>query len=240
MKNIWPEKRSTSWKNNMALIYIVEDDENILEIEEIALRNANYQVSGFSSARDMYEKLSKIKPDLFLLDIMLPDEDGNQILRNLRKNPETARIPAIMVTAKSSEIDLIKAFDEGSDDYIKKPFSIMELTSRVKAVLRRTNKNEDEHIVINYKDLNLNDEKRKVSISGENIDLTYKEYELLRYLLVNKGIVLSREKIMDYVWGTDFMGESRTLDMHIKTLRKKLGEYGDIIRTIRNVGYIVE
>ena len=224
----------------MALIYIVEDDENILEIEEIALRNANYQVCGFSSARDMYEKLSKIKPDLFLLDIMLPDEDGNQILRNLRKNPETARIPAIMVTAKSSEIDLIKAFDEGSDDYIKKPFSIMELTSRVKAVLRRTNKNEDEHIVINYKDLNLNDEKRKVSISGENIDLTYKEYELLRYLLVNKGIVLSREKIMDYVWGTDFMGESRTLDMHIKTLRKKLGEYGDIIRTIRNVGYIVE
>ena len=224
----------------MALIYIVEDDENILEIEEIALRNANYQVSGFSSARDMYEKLSKIKPDLFLLDIMLPDEDGNQILRNLRKNPETARIPAIMVTAKSSEIDLIKAFDEGSDDYIKKPFSIMELTSRVKAVLRRTNKNEDEHIVINYKDLNLNDEKRKVSISGENIDLTYKEYELLRYLLVNKGIVLSREKIMDYVWGTDFMGESRTLDMNIKTLRKKLGEYGDIIRTIRNVGYIVE
>ena len=179
----------------MALIYIVEDDENILEIEEIALRNANYQVSGFSSARDMYEKLSKIKPDLFLLDIMLPDEDGNQILRNLRKNPETARIPAIMVTAKSSEIDLIKAFDEGSDDYIKKPFSIMELTSRVKAVLRRTNKNEDEHIVINYKDLNLNDEKRKVSISGENIDLTYKEYELSRYLLVNKGIVLSREKI---------------------------------------------
>ena len=224
----------------MALIYIVEDDENILEIEEIALRNANYQVSGFSSARDMYEKLSKIKPDLFLLDIMLPDEDGNQILRNLRKNPETARIPAIMVTAKSSEIDLIKAFDEVSDDYIKKPFSFMELTSRVKAVLRRTNKNEDEHIVINYKDLNLNDEKRKVSISGENIDLTYKEYELLRYLLVNKGIVLSREKIMDYVWGTDFMGESRTLDMHIKTLRKKLGEYGDIIRTIRNVGYIVE
>ena len=224
----------------MALIYIVEDDENILEIEEIALRNANYQVSGFSKARDMYENLSKIKPDLFLLDIMLPDEDGNQILRNLRKNPETARIPVIMVTAKSSEIDLIKAFDEGSDDYIKKPFSIMELTSRVKAVLRRTNKNEDEHIVINYKDLNLNDEKRKVSISGENIDLTYKEYELLRYLLVNKGIVLSREKIMDYVWGTDFMGESRTLDMHIKTLRKKLGEYGDIIRTIRNVGYIVE
>ena len=224
----------------MALIYIVEDDENILEIEEIALRNANYQVSGFSSARDMYEKLAKIKPDLFLLDIMLPDEDGNQILRNLRKNPETARIPAIMVTAKSSEIDLIKSFDEVSDDYIKKPFSIMELTSRVKAVLRRTNKNEDEHIVINYKDLNLNDEKRKVSISGENIDLTYKEYELLRYLLVNKGIVLSREKIMDYVWGTDFMGESRTLDMHIKTLRKKLGEYGDIIRTIRNVGYIVE
>ena len=222
------------------MIYYVEDDIHIRELTLYALRQAGLEAVGFSEAESFIAACQQEIPDLVLLDIMLPDEDGNQILRNLRKNPETARIPAIMVTAKSSEIDLIKAFDEGSDDYIKKPFSIMELTSRVKAVLRRTNKNEDEHIVINYKDLNLNDEKRKVSISGENIDLTYKEYELLRYLLVNKGIVLSREKIMDYVWGIDFMGESRTLDMHIKTLRKKLGEYGDIIRTIRNVGYIVE
>ena len=224
----------------MSLIYIVEDDENILEIEEIALRNANYQVMGFSCAKDMYKKLDTLKPDLFILDIMLPDEDGNQILNRLKNDSKTKNIPVIMVTAKSSDIDLIKSFDEGSDDYIKKPFSIVELTSRVKALLRRYKKNENKPLVFTYDKLTLNDEKRKVTIDGEDIDLTYKEYELLRYMLINKGIVLTREQIMDIIWGTDFMGESRTLDMHIKTLRKKLGEYNTIIKTIRNVGYIIE
>ena len=224
----------------MSLIYIVEDDENILEIEEIALRNANYQVMGFSCAKDMYKKLDTLKPDLFILDIMLPDEDGNQILNRLKNDTKTKNIPVIMVTAKSSDIDLIKSFDEGTDDYIKKPFSIVELTSRVKALLRRYKKNENKPLVFTYDKLTLNDEKRKVAIDGEDIDLTYKEYELLRYMLINKGIVLTREQIMDIIWGTDFMGESRTLDMHIKTLRKKLGEYNTIIKTIRNVGYIIE
>ena len=224
----------------MSLIYIVEDDENILEIEEIALRNANYQVMGFSCAKDMYKKLDTLKPDLFILDIMLPDEDGNQILNILKNDTKTKNIPVIMVTAKSSDIDLIKSFDEGTDDYIKKPFSIVELTSRVKALLRRYKKNENKPLVFTYDKLTLNDEKRKVTIDGEDIDLTYKEYELLRYMLINKGIVLTREQIMDIIWGTDFMGESRTLDMHIKTLRKKLGEYNTIIKTIRNVGYIIE
>ena len=224
----------------MSLIYIVEDDENILEIEEIALRNANYQVIGFSCAKDMYKKLDTLKPDLFILDIMLPDEDGNQILNRLKNDTKTKNIPVIMVTAKSSDIDLIKSFDEGTDDYIKKPFSIVELTSRVKALLRRYKKNENKPLVFTYDKLTLNDEKRKVAIDGEDIDLTYKEYELLRYMLINKGIVLTREQIMDIIWGTDFMGESRTLDMHIKTLRKKLGEYNTIIKTIRNVGYIIE
>ena len=224
----------------MSLIYIVEDDENILEIEEIALRNANYQVMGFSCAKDMYKKLDTLKPDLFILDIMLPDEDGNQILNRLKNDTKTKNIPVIMVTAKSSDIDLIKSFDEGTDDYIKKPFSSVELTSRVKALLRRYKKNENKPLVFTYDKLTLNDEKRKVAIDGEDIDLTYKEYELLRYMLINKGIVLTREQIMDIIWGTDFMGESRTLDMHIKTLRKKLGEYNTIIKTIRNVGYIIE
>lgn len=224
----------------MSLIYIVEDDENILEIEEIALRNANYQAMGFSCAKDMYKKLDTLKPDLFILDIMLPDEDGNQILNRLKNDTKTKNIPVIMVTAKSSDIDLIKSFDEGTDDYIKKPFSIVELTSRVKALLRRYKKNENKPLVFTYDKLTLNDEKRKVTIDGEDIDLTYKEYELLRYMLINKGIVLTREQIMDIIWGTDFMGESRTLDMHIKTLRKKLGEYNTIIKTIRNVGYIIE
>ena len=224
----------------MSLIYIVEDDENILEIEEIALRNANYQVMGFSCAKDMYKKLDTLKPDLFIIDIMLPDEDGNQILNRLKNDTKTKNIPVIIVTAKSSDIDLIKSFDEGTDDYIKKPFSIVELTSRVKALLRRYKKNENKPLVFTYEKLTLNDEKRKVAIDGEDIDLTYKEYELLRYMLINKGIVLTREQIMDIIWGTDFMGESRTLDMHIKTLRKKLGEYNTIIKTIRNVGYIIE
>lgn len=224
----------------MSLIYIVEDDENILEIEEIALRNANYQVVGFSCASDMYKKLESIKPDLFILDIMLPDEDGNQILNKLKADQQTKNIPVIMVTAKASDIDLIKSFDSGSDDYIKKPFSIVELISRVKALLRRYQKNENKPLTITYDHLTLNDEKRKVSIDDKDIDLTYKEYELLRYMLINRGIVLTREQIMDMVWGTDFLGESRTLDMHIKTLRKKLGEYGVIIKTIRNVGYIIE
>lgn len=224
----------------MSLIYVVEDDENILEIEEIALRNANYQTLGFSCAKDMYKKLDTLRPDLFILDIMLPDEDGNQILTKLKNNSETKNIPVIMVTAKSGDIDLIKSFDEGADDYIKKPFSIVELTSRVKALLRRYSKNDTKSLIITYDKLTLNDEKRKVSIDGNDIDLTYKEYELLRYMLINKGIVLTREQIMDIIWGTDFMGESRTLDMHIKTLRKKLGVYNTIIKTIRNVGYIIE
>ena len=173
-----------------------------------------------------------------MLDIMLPDKDGYEIIRDLRKKEETRRLPVIMVTAKSTEMDMVKGLDDGADDYIKKPFSIMELLSRVKALLRRTQDSKPKQYQIGS--VVLNHEKRKVKVDGEEVEMTFKEYELLRYLMMNSGIVLSREAIMRQVWETDFEGESRTVDVHIKTLRKKLGDSGKIIRTVRNVGYIIE
>ena len=222
----------------MALIYIVEDDESIREIEEFALRNAGHKVIGFPDAKSFYRKLDEILPELVLVDIMLPDENGNEIVRRIRRNPDTRRLPVIMVTAKTAEIDLIKGLEDGADDYIKKPFSVMELISRVKALLRRTEPEEIRTLALD--ELILNNEKREVTIDGQAIELTYKEYELLQLLLVNKGIVLSRDTIMDHVWGISYEGESRTLDMHIKTLRQKMGIYGARIRTVRNVGYVIE
>ena len=222
----------------MALIYIIEDDESIREIEEFALKNAGHKVLGFGDAKSFYKKLEEIIPDLCLVDIMLPDENGNEIVRKLRRNPDTKKVPVIMVTAKTTELDLVKGIEDGADDYIKKPFSVMELIAKVKAMLRRS---EPEEIkLIELDGLTLNNEKHEVMVNGNQIELTFKEYELLQYLLVNKGIVLSRDSIMERIWGIDYEGESRTLDMHIKTLRQKLGEYGSRIRTVRNVGYVIE
>lgn len=222
----------------MALIYIVEDDESIREIEEFALKNAGHNVLGFENGKSFFKRLDDIIPDLVLLDIMLPDESGNEIVRKLRKNPLTKRLPVIMVTAKTTELDLVKGIEDGADDYIKKPFSVMELISRVKAMLRRTEPNNAKMLIMD--DLIINNEKHEVSILGKQIELTYKEYELLQYMLINRGIVLGRDIIMEQVWGHVYEGESRTLDMHIKTLRQKLGEYGNRIRTVRNVGYVLE
>ncbi len=222
----------------MALIYIIEDDDSIREIEEFALLNAGHKVLGFSCAKEFYKKLESVVPDLCLVDIMLPDENGNEIVRKLRKNPDTKKIPVIMVTAKTTELDLVKGIEDGADDYIKKPFSVMELISRVKALLRRCEPEEIRELML--EDLKINNEKHEVSINGDVIELTYKEYELLSLLVLNKGIVLNRDLIMDKIWGINYEGESRTLDMHMKTLRKKLGEYGKRIRTIRNVGYVIE
>lgn len=222
----------------MALIYIVEDDDSIREIEEFALMNAGHKVVGFPDARSFYKKLDEILPELVLIDIMLPDENGNEIVRKLRKNADTKKLPVIMVTAKTTELDLVKGIEDGADDYIKKPFSVMELISRVKALLRRT---EPEEIkTISLDELVLNNEKREVTVEGNVVELTFKEYELLQYLLINKGLVLGRDNIMDHIWGLAYEGESRTLDMHIKTLRQKLGGYGSRIRTVRNVGYVIE
>ena len=222
----------------MALIYIIEDDDSIREIEEFALINAGHKVLGFACAKDFYSRLDDVIPDLRLVDIMLPDESGNEIVRKLRKNPDTKNIPVIMVTAKTTEMDLVRGLEDGADDYSKKPFSVMELMSRVKALLRRVQPREVEELVLD--ELVMNNVKHEVTVEGRVVELTFKEYELLSLFLVNKGIVLSRDTIMDKVWGTDYEGESRTIDMHVKTLRQKLGNYGNRIRTIRNVGYVIE
>lgn len=222
----------------MALIYVVEDDESIQEIETVALRSSGHEVLAFGNARDFYAKIKDKVPDLVLLDIMLPDENGNEIVKKLRGQIETKKIPVIMVTAKTSEMDLVRGIEDGADDYIKKPFSVMELISRVKALLRRTVVEQEENLSL-Y-EIEINNVRHSCSLSGKEIALTYKEHELLKYLIINKGSVLSRDKIMEKVWGTDYEGESRTVDMHIKTLRQKLGPAGDYIKTVRNVGYLIE
>ena len=185
----------------MALIYIVEDDESIREIESIALKNSNYIVIAFENAKEFYKKLDELVPDLILLDVMLPDESGYDIVRKLRKRPATQDIPIIMVTAKTTEMDMIKGFDGGADDYIKKPFSIMELITRVKALLRRTAKEEPK--LLKLDDLVIDHERHVVTVNNEPVDLTYKEYELLRLLMGSQGIVMTREVIMRSVWDTD-------------------------------------
>lgn len=222
----------------MALIYIVEDDDNIREIEKFALLNAGHQVWEFACATDFYRQLEKLQPELCLLDIMLPDEPGDAILKKLRREAQTANLPVIMVTAKTSDLDLAKGMENGADDYIKKPFSVLELLARVKALLRRTQKKSP--VELQLDDLTVNSAKRELAIAGKLIDLTYKEFELIYFLLANKGIVLSRDTLMDKVWGTEHELNSRTLDMHIKTLRQKLGSYGGRICTVRNVGYVIK
>ena len=221
----------------MALIYIVEDDASIREIETIALKNSNYMVQAFERASVFYEKMEELLPDLILLDIMLPDEDGYRIVRRLRSNPKTRHIPVMMITAKTTEMDMVKGLDDGADDYIRKPFSVMELLSRVRALLRRIPEKEPEQLLVGK--ILLDNERHTVVAGERSVELTLKEYELLRYLMRNEDIVLSREAIMLSVWGVDFEGESRTVDMHIKTLRQKLGEQGKQIRTVRGVGYAI-
>ncbi|MCR5731374.1 MAG: response regulator transcription factor [Sphaerochaetaceae bacterium] len=221
----------------MALIYIVEDDQSIQEIEMIALKNSNYMVSVFDRASSFYEQLEKILPDLVLLDIMLPDEDGYKIVRKLRSNARTKSIPVIMLTAKTSEMDMVRGLNDGADDYIRKPFSVLELLSRVHALLRRTSV--DEPRVLSVGEISLDVERHSVVSDGLNVTLTLKEFELLRYLMSNEDIVLERDAIMRKVWGMDIDWESRTVDMHIKTLRQKLGHCGQQIHTVRGVGYLI-
>ena len=223
----------------MALIYVVEDDKSIQEIETFALTNVGYSVKGFGCAGEFYAALDKELPDLVLMDIMLPDEDGLNIVKKLRTRQETVTVPIIMVTAKTTEIDKVKGLDIGADDYMTKPFGVMELISRVKAMLRRSARPEEREKILKLGGIVLDREKRAVYVNDAPCELTYKEYELLKLLMVNAGIVTTREVILDRVWGIDFEGESRTLDMHIKTLRQKLKEEGSLIKTVRNVGYIM-
>lgn len=221
------------------MIYIVEDDRSISEIESYSLKNSGYEVAVFENAASFYAALETQIPQLVLLDIMLPDEDGMTILKKLREGVSTRRLPVILVTAKTSEMDKVKGLDQGADDYLTKPFGVMELISRVKALLRRS-EGVGEEKFLSLGKIFLDNEKHAVYVNDEPCDLTFKEFELLKLLLQNAGIVTSRDKILNKVWGVDFEGESRTLDMHIKTLRQKLGEEGNHIRTVRNVGYILE
>jgi len=222
----------------MAVIYCVEDDDNIRELVLYALRNTNYIAEGFEGGKEFFTKLEEKLPDLVILDIMLPEENGLSILKKLRDNTKTKALPIMMLTAKSSEYDKVKGLDLGADDYIVKPFGVMELISRVRALLRRSALSKiTSNDIINLGKIFLDNERRLVTVDNEPISLTYKEFELLHYLLKNKNIVLTREKIMNEVWGFDFEGESRTVDVHIATLRQKLGQAGTAIKTIRNVGY---
>ncbi len=223
----------------MALIYILEDDQNISEIEMYALTASSFTVQTYSNARDFYGAVEKELPDLVLLDIMLPDADGYEIIQKLRAEKRTANVPVLMVTAKTAEIDKVRGLDLGADDYLTKPFGVMELISRVKALLRRTAPRKGAELLQAGR-IAMDDERHKVMVAGTAVELTFKEYSLLRLLLRNVGKAVSREEILNEVWGTDFEGESRTLDMHIRTLRRKLGEEGERIRTLRNVGYIVD
>lgn len=218
------------------MIYCVEDDKNIQDLIIYTLENNGYEAKGFSNAKDAMENLINDNVDLILLDIMLPDEDGISLMKKIRSNAKTQDIPIILLTAKSSEVDKIVGLDSGADDYITKPFSVLELLSRIRAILRRTKDNRSE-VYYEYKNLVVDLTKREVRYNDEKIILTFKEFELLIHLLKNKEIVLTRENIINEVWGFDFEGETRTVDVHIATLRHKLKDWSKYIHTIRNLGY---
>lgn len=221
----------------MSIIYCIEDDESIRDLIIYALKKNGFKVKGYESGEVLYDNT---EPDLILLDIMLPGDDGYTILKELRANSKTSNIPVIMLTSKTNEYDKVKGLDLGADDYIEKPFGVMELISRIKAVLRRSTKVEESTDIISLGNLCIDNRKHVVTVDNEEVTLTYKEYELLYYLMKNNGIVVSREKLINEVWGYDFEGESRTVDVHIRTLRLKLGEAGKLIQTIRSVGYKIE
>lgn len=220
-------------------VYVVEDDENMSDLECYTLTNNGYEVKPLYTAKEFEQELKKRIPDMIILDIMLPDENGIRMLVKLRQAESTRDIPVMMVTARSSEVEKVKCLDAGADDYVTKPFGVLEFNSRVKALFRRSMKNSNFNL-IQVGDIVLDDDRRIVTVGEEEKNVTFKEYELLKYLMINKGIVLSRDKIMEAVWGFDFQGESRTVDMHIKTLRQKIGSEWNRIKTVRNVGYKIE
>lgn len=218
------------------MIYCVEDEKNIRELVVYALTASSFEVLGLSDGRQLWEQLKQETPELILLDIMLPGEDGLEILRKLKKETETKDIPVIMVTAKGSEYDKVVGLDNGADDYIAKPFGMMELVARIKAVMRRVDKMHAADNIV-YKNIRILPQSHQVYVDQQEVTLTLKEYELLKYLMENLGMVLTRDQLLNYVWGYDFDGETRTVDVHIRTLRQKLGDAGEVIKTIRGVGY---
>lgn len=223
----------------MPYIIIIEDDEDIRELVHYALEAANFTCAGFENGNDFFLEIGKggRLPDLVLLDIMLPGEDGLSILKRLRGDSRYNNIPIIMLTAKGSEADKVKGLNSGADDYIAKPFGVTEMLARINAVLRRSGDAAKKKTRLEYNEIVLDNDRHIVTVGGKTVLLTFMEFELLYYLLLNVDIVLSRDTLMDNVWGYDYKGESRTVDMHIKTLRQKLGTAGEHIKTVRNVGY---
>lgn len=218
------------------MIYIVEDDTAIRELEQYALQSSGYEVMGFDRSESFWQAMREAVPELVILDVMLPGEDGYSILKRLRNTPSLRKLPIIMVTAKSGELDTVRGLDYGADDYITKPFGIMEFLSRIRAALRRSAP-EEKPTLFTFHEIQMDNARHIVTVNGTALELTYKEYSLLRLLLQNIELVVTRETILQVVWGTDISVESRTVDMHIRTLRKKLGEAGRYIRTVRKVGY---
>lgn len=217
------------------LIYIVEDDYAIRELESYALTSSNFEVTAFEKSSDLYSALESNIPSLVILDIMLPDESGLETLKKLRSTPRYRNLPIIMVTAKTSELDAVKGLDMGADDYISKPFGVLELISRIKAVLRRSTGGSFDTII--FKNIIIDEAKHLTYFDNNTVELTYKEYEILKKLIINKNHVLTRDRLMESIWGYDFEQGNRTIDVHIQSLRKKLGEAGEYIKTVRNVGY---
>jgi two-component system alkaline phosphatase synthesis response regulator PhoP len=222
------------------MIYIVEDDAEVREMETYALKSSGFEVLAFDCGKAMDEQVKVNVPDLFILDIMLPGEDGLSILKRLRSQEITRDIPVIMLTAKGAELDKVKGLDLGADDYMAKPFGILELISRVRAVLRRSDRGtvvSEVSEIFSVGNVELDDRRHLVRVNGNAVDLTFKEYELLKLLMSHPGTVYSRQQILEKIWGIDFDMDTRTVDMHVKTLRQKLGDQGAIVQTVRNVGY---
>lgn len=221
------------------MIWCVDDDNTIRDIEVYTLTQTGFESKGFADGISMLEALKTEKPELIVLDIMLPSKDGVEILKEIRSNPDTRKIPVIMATAKGTEMDKIQGLDTGADDYLVKPFGVMEMVSRIKAVLRRCEPDEKEE-TLTIGEITLSDKEHLVTVNGEKVVLTFKEFEILKLFMSNPGIVFSRDKLLSEVWGIDYLGESRTVDMHIKTLRQKLGGAGLLIETVIGVGYKME
>lgn len=219
------------------MIWCVDDDDTIREIEVYTLTQTGFEARGFADGNSMLETLKTEIPELIVLDIMLPGKDGVEVLKEIRSDSQTTKIPVIMATAKGTEMDKIHGLDTGADDYLVKPFGMMEMVSRIKAVLRRCEPVKNEDDIVSIRDIVLNDKEHIVTAKGENVNLTFKEYKILKLFMNNPDIVFSRDKLLSEVWGVDYLGESRTVDMHIKTLRQKLGEAGVQIKTVIGVGY---
>ncbi|MGN0909756.1 MAG: winged helix-turn-helix domain-containing protein [Succinivibrio sp.] len=220
------------------MIYCVEDDTDIREIETYTLRSLNLQAEGFPDGKSFFEAVERELPELVILDVMLPDMDGVEILRRLRRTARTRSIPVIMATAKGAEYERVGALDAGADDYLTKPFSMMEMAARVRAVLRRTR--DDREDVISMGGVELNESRHEVRVDGKSIELTFKEFELLSLLMRHPGRVYSREMLLGKIWNLEYDGENRTVDVHVRNLRQKLGDRCDIIRTVRGLGYKAE